>query len=170
MAHGIQWHLRGELGQKPATVPPKQAPPLGTIIFAEKNGYVKMDNYLFHLGCSHGELESVSRRSNGAGTSVEDMSVDHGRLEIAVTEEFLDGPDVVTTFKEVGREGMPERVAGNPLGGTRSQDRLMDGPLEDGLVHVVATLLERRGVGPTTILGKNPLPGPVSGGAGVFLG
>jgi hypothetical protein len=32
------------------------------------------------------------------------MGVDHGRADIAVTKEFLDGADVVARFQKVGGE------------------------------------------------------------------
>ncbi len=39
------------------------------------------------------------------------MGVDHGGVDVAVAEQFLDGAYVVAVFEEVGGEGMPERMA-----------------------------------------------------------
>ena len=43
------------------------------------------------------------------------MRVDHGRGNVAVAEELLDGADVVAALEEVRGEGMTERVAGAAL-------------------------------------------------------
>ena len=47
--------------------------------------------------------------------SVQDMGVDHRRLEVLVIRELLDRADVVAVFQEVRGEGVAERVAGGPL-------------------------------------------------------
>jgi hypothetical protein len=44
-----------------------------------------------------------------------------------VTEQFLDGPDVVTGFKQVRDERMPECVAPGMLDHTGPADGLLDG-------------------------------------------
>jgi len=43
------------------------------------------------------------------------MCVNHGCLDILVPQQFLHRSDVVTAFKQMGGEGMPEGVAGRPL-------------------------------------------------------
>ncbi len=39
------------------------------------------------------------------------MGVNHRGADIPVTQELLNGPDVVATFQQVGRKGMPQGVA-----------------------------------------------------------
>jgi len=39
------------------------------------------------------------------------MSIDHGRFDVAMAQQFLHGPDVVATFQQVGRKGMPQGLA-----------------------------------------------------------
>ena len=39
---------------------------------------------------------------------VQHMRMHHGSADVLVTEQFLDSPDVVTGFKEVRGERMPE--------------------------------------------------------------
>lgn len=39
------------------------------------------------------------------------MDVDHRGTDILVPEEFLDGPDVVPVFEEMGSERMAEHMA-----------------------------------------------------------
>jgi hypothetical protein len=40
------------------------------------------------------------------------MSVDHGGLEILVTEQFLDGSDIIAGFRKMGGKTLPERWDG----------------------------------------------------------
>ena len=61
-------------------------------------------------------LQTVGRRPDSPGTFVENVCVDHGGFEVAVPEEFLDGANVVAVFQKLGRKGMAEGMAGNPLG------------------------------------------------------
>lgn len=63
--------------------------------------------------------KSVHRAAHARRSAVEDMGVDHRCLDIAMTQEFLDRPDVVASFKQVGSEGMPEGVARGALGQVR---------------------------------------------------
>lgn len=44
--------------------------------------------------------------------SVQDVGVEHGGADAGVAQEFLDGPDIVSVFKQVGGEAVPEGVAG----------------------------------------------------------
>jgi hypothetical protein len=48
------------------------------------------------------QAEAVQGASDAAVTAVQDVGVDHGGLDAAVAEEFLDGADVVTVFEQVG--------------------------------------------------------------------
>jgi hypothetical protein len=52
------------------------------------------------------------------------MGVDHRRLDILVPKEFLYGSYVVPVLEEMGREGMPKRMAGHSLGEACSSDGL----------------------------------------------
>jgi hypothetical protein len=44
------------------------------------------------------------------------VGVDHRRADIAVPQELLDRPDVVAVLEQMGREGVPQRVACGGLG------------------------------------------------------
>ncbi len=44
------------------------------------------------------------------------MGVNHRRADVAVSQEFLDGADVVAVFEQVNREGMAELVGRGVLG------------------------------------------------------
>jgi hypothetical protein len=60
--------------------------------------------------------ESVRWAPDSSAASVEDVGVDHGRLEVAVAEELLDRADVVAGFQQVGGEGVPQGVRACGLG------------------------------------------------------
>jgi len=87
-----------------------------------------------------------------------------------VSEKFLDGTDVIAIFEEVGRKAVAERMAGDAFADAGALDSLVNGALEDGLVHVVSALDFGLGIDPTAVLGKHPLPGPLAGRGGVLLG
>ena len=50
----------------------------------------------------------IQGAADGEATSIEDVGVDHGCLDVFVAEEFLDCPDVITGLEQVGGEGMTE--------------------------------------------------------------
>jgi hypothetical protein len=59
------------------------------------------------------------------------MGVHHDGLDVFMTEELLNGPDVIPVLQEVGREGMAEGVAGGMLGGRRRDGCSLDDSLEE---------------------------------------
>ena len=80
----------------------------------------------------------VERAPHAATATVQDMGVDHGGADVLVSEELLDGADVVAVLEEMGGEGVAEGVAGDALGEGGVAVGLGDGALDDGLVEVVA--------------------------------
>ena len=60
--------------------------------------------------------KSVDRAANSGRSPVEDMGVDHRRLDVAVAQEFLYGSNVIAPFEQVRCEGMPEGMAAIELG------------------------------------------------------
>jgi len=61
------------------------------------------------------------------------MGVDHRGLDILVTEEFLDCPDIVAIFEEVGGEAVAEGVRGDRFVDAGEASGLFDCLLEAGL-------------------------------------
>jgi hypothetical protein len=57
------------------------------------------------------------------------MGVDHGGFDILLTEEFLDGADIVAIPEELGGERMAEGMRGNGFIQARGQHCLPDGLL-----------------------------------------
>ena len=57
---------------------------------------------------------------------VQDMCVDHRRRHVLVPEQFLNGANVVATFEQVGRKGMPKGVTAGRFSYPRSANREFD--------------------------------------------
>jgi len=79
--------------------------------------------------------------SGGQATTLEDVGIDHGRLDVLVAQQFLDGTDVVMVFQQVGGEGVSEGVAGHALFQAGGTCRLPDGALQTTFVEVMAARL-----------------------------
>src|SRR5206468_7829144 len=95
---------------------------------------------------------------------VEDMRVDHRGTDVAVTEELLDGPDVVVILEQVGREGVSESVARGELGNARGTDGVLHGALANGFVEMMAATLAGETVHVEPCGWKDPLPRPFAPG------
>ena len=100
----------------------------------------------------------LGRALHAAGSTVEDMGVDLGCADVPVTEELLDGPDVVVVLEEVGGEGVAKRVTGCALRDGRPAHGLLHRPLEHGLVQVVPAPLARGAIQVETGRWDHPLP------------
>ena len=98
------------------------------------------------------------------------MGVDHRRRDVLVTEQLLDGADILPILEEVSGEGMPKGVTRHSLG----EAKLLDGPshglLQGGRVDVVSAPLSRFPVLEDTAPWKDPLPAPISGRRPEFAG
>lgn len=113
-------------------------------------------------------LREVQGTPNAPASAVEDVGVDHRRADVPVAEKFLDGPDVVPFFEEMGSERMPERVAGDPLGESGNFGGLLDGPLENRFVEVVTIQSTGECILVLPCRGKYPLPAPLLLGSWIF--
>ena len=74
--------------------------------------------------------EQVGRGSDGARTAIQDVRVDHGRRHVTMTEQLLDGLDVVPVLQQVGGERVAEDVAPCGLRDARRAYSVADGALE----------------------------------------
>jgi hypothetical protein len=52
----------------------------------------------------------VEGAPDAVGAAVEDVGVDHGRADVVVAEQLLDGADVVAVLKEVGCKAVAKGV------------------------------------------------------------
>ena len=98
------------------------------------------------------------------------MGVDHGGFDVFVSEEFLDGADVVAVLEEVGGEGVAEGVGCDMLLDAGGFGSGANGFLEEGFVDVVAHGFFGGGVNGESRGGEEVLPCGFAGGFGVFAG
>ncbi len=66
------------------------------------------------------------------------MGVDHGGADVFVTEEFLDGADVIAGLEKVGGERVAEGVTGDALGQADFLSSPTDGALQGRGIEVMA--------------------------------
>ena len=71
------------------------------------------------------------------------MCVDHCRRYIRMAEQLLNGADVVTRFKQMGGEGVTQRMGADPLVDAGRVRRLFNGALQSVLVEMVPTSVVR---------------------------
>ena len=50
----------------------------------------------------------IQGASDGKGSPVEDVRIDHGGGDVPMAEELLDGSDIVSALEEVRREGVAQ--------------------------------------------------------------
>ena len=71
-------------------------------------------------------------------------------------KKLLDRADVVTRFKEMGGERMPECVTADVLDQTGRAHGFLNGPLQDRFVGMMAAFLASSSVLPPGLLRKDP--------------
>jgi hypothetical protein len=69
------------------------------------------------------------------------MRVDHRRGDVAVTEQFLDGANVVAVFEKMRRERVTKGVAARVLRDVRRAQRAAHRALYDGFVKMMSSVL-----------------------------
>lgn len=79
---------------------------------------------------------AVKGAANSPASFVEDMGVDHGCRNVFVAEQFLHRANVIAVFKQMGGEGVTERMAGRPLGDAGFLDGDFHGALEAMFIHL----------------------------------
>jgi hypothetical protein len=83
---------------------------------------------------------SIQRTQDPAGAAIEDVGIDLGRGDIPVSEQLLDGPDVIAHFEQVGCERMPQGMRAQWLDDARTKTRRLQSTRQDGVVEVMTTL------------------------------
>ena len=96
------------------------------------------------------------------------MGADHGRLDVLVAEEFLNGPDVVTRHEQMGCKGMAEGVASDLFVDSATADRSVNPFSHHRFVEVVAPDGVGSRIGASRAGWEDVLPTPVGGGVGVL--
>ncbi len=77
-----------------------------------------------------------------------------------MAKKLLDGPDIVASFEQVGREGVTEGVAGDSLCDAHRASGVVDGALNRAFVKVVAMLVAGESVAVCARRGEDELPAP----------
>jgi hypothetical protein len=85
-----------------------------------------------------------------------------------MSEQLLDGADIVAIFEQVGGETVAEGVAGDGFVESGGFSGLFDGALQGAGVDVVAAQVTGLGIFRDARSGKGVLPGPGFGGVRVF--
>jgi hypothetical protein len=75
------------------------------------------------------------------------MGVNHGRGDTPVTQELLDGLDVIAILEQVSGKGMPQCVAARWFHNPGLEPNLFHRPLENRFVWVVTAPFSREPVG-----------------------
>jgi hypothetical protein len=65
------------------------------------------------------------------------VCVDHRGLQVGVSQQVLDGPDIIPCLKQMGRKRVPQRMDGHPFGNIRGCSSPLDMPLKGERVYVV---------------------------------
>jgi len=68
------------------------------------------------------------------------VRVDHGRFDIGMPQEFLNRPNVIPRFQQVGSEGVPQGVGGRTFADAGTQDGQLESPGDRTLVQMPAVL------------------------------
>ena len=97
------------------------------------------------------------------------MGVDHGGADVFVSEQFLNGANVIAILEKMGGKGMAKGMATDALLDARFLGGFFDGALQSQFVHVVAAFFAAARVGGTFGGRKEVLPNQFAIGFGVFL-
>ena len=82
-------------------------------------------------------LQAIQGAFRPAAALPEHVRVDHGGRDVAMAQEFLDGPDVRSPLKEGGCETVAKRVRTGAFGNPHPRQRRFDGLVNCCLVQVV---------------------------------
>jgi len=112
--------------------------------------------------------EQVGRATDTSPSPIQNMRINHRRADVPMSEQFLDGPDVVPILEQMRRERMPQGVAGNQFGDAGMNGGIANGFLKDGFEEVVSINVARGEILVRTVRWEYPLPAPFPGGPGIF--
>jgi hypothetical protein len=115
-------------------------------------------------------LSAIEGTDDTATTAIEYMGINHCGFDIFVTEEFLDGADVVAVLQKMGGEGVTEGVTTDALGDFGGANGLVEGFLDTAGMEGVTV-----GEGMAIVFfdskgGKDKLPAPIPASVRVFFG
>lgn len=106
-------------------------------------------------------LQKICWARHPAGAAIQHMGIDHPRLHVTVTQQLLNGSNVMATLQEVGGKRMPKCVTTGLLADSCAQHGSFHGLLDQGWVDVVPAFGSILLITPAVSLRKHPLPGPL---------
>jgi hypothetical protein len=106
-------------------------------------------------------LQKICWTQHTTGAAIQHMRIDHRRLHVTVTQQLLNGSNVVTTLQQVGGKRMPKGVTPGLLIDSCFQDCSFHGLLDQGRVDVVPAFGSFLLITPAVSLQKHPLSGPL---------
>ena len=86
------------------------------------------------------------------------MGVDHGRFDVLVPEQFLNGSDIIAVLKHMRGKRMTKGVARGMLDHSRLADGILDDTLHSRLMHVMSSFLASVSIDPPMMRRKHILP------------
>jgi len=105
--------------------------------------------------------ELVERAPHAASTLIEHVGVDHRRAHVAMPQELLDRPDVVSRFEQVRRERVAQRVTSRRSSNASGPGRFLYGALGDRLMEVMSATFSGCPVDIEARGGKRPTARPI---------
>ena len=82
-----------------------------TWFFVENKRFYTDTDKLSQIRISQRKLQPVQWANHTTSASIQNMCVNHGRAYIAMPQQLLDCPDIITNFKKMCCKGMTEGVA-----------------------------------------------------------
>jgi hypothetical protein len=110
----------------------------------------------------------IERAADSQSATIEDVGVDHRRLDVLVAEEFLHRADVVAGFEQVRGKAVAEGVTTGGLGNAGQAHGIFDRALQIAFVHVMAAREAGARVSRQSLRREHVLPTPFFGGVGGF--
>jgi len=116
------------------------------------------------------KLKAVQRTEHPMAAAIQHMGINHGGGDIGVTQELLDGADVVAAFQQMGGKAVTQGMTVDPLTDRGRHGRLFDALLQAVFMDMVPPGLAAARIERQPAAGKNILPGPFLRGIGIFPG
>ena len=84
-------------------------------------------------------LQAIKRTANAGRTHITDVRVDHGRADVMMAEQFLNGANIMASFEQVGGEAMPKRMTNSRFRQFGCFDGLIKRLLNGRLMNMVTS-------------------------------
>ena len=110
----------------------------------------------------------IRRASHCRWSFIQNMSVNHGRLQILVSEKLLNCSYIVSIFKKMCRKGMTESMACRSFYKAGFHHGIFDQLLYNCFMNMMPAMFTSFFVMPQGILRKYPLPAPFLGSIRIF--